>query len=172
MAFAATKRKRIKLKRKPMEQLRLTSLIDLMTVILIFLLQTYSAVEFQVTPSELLHLPQSVNTKVPVQSVQMIVAKNAILVEGVIVAKVDAQSFEIEGVAPQELIIDNVLAVLRKQSDLGRRRAERLGQEYLGEITIQAHKTIPYKLLVKALVTAGKAGFGDIKFMAYKVEKT
>jgi len=171
MAFAATKRKRIQLHRKPMEQLRLTSLIDLMTVILIFLLQSYSAVEFQVNPSDMLHLPESINTKVPVQSVQMIVAANAIVVQGQVVARVDESTFDIEGVAPEELIIPNVRKILKKQADLGRAQAQRQGREFVGEITIQAHKTIPYKLLVKALVTAGKAGFGDIKFMAYKVEQ-
>ena len=170
MAFAATKRKRIHLRRKPSEQLRLTSLIDLMTVILVFLLQSYSAVEFQVNPSDMLHLPSSINTKLPAQSVQMIVAANAIVVEGQVLAKVDPRSFEVEGVAPTELVIPNVLNALKKQADLGRALAKRLGQDFIGEITIQAHKTIPYKLLVRALVTAGQAGYGDIKFMAYKTE--
>ncbi len=171
MAFAATKRKRIKLKRKPVQQVQLTSLIDLMTTILIFLLQTYSAVEFQVNPSEMLHLPESVNTKAPLESVQMIVAANAIVVQGKVVAEVDPATYEVKGVEPTDLVIPNLDKMLRKEAEMSKAMAARQNREFTGQITIQAHKTIPYKLLVKALVTAGKAEFGEIKFLAYKIEE-
>lgn len=171
MAFAATKRKRIQLKKKPIEQLKLTSLIDLMTVILIFLLQTYSAVEFQVSPSEMLHLPESINTKAPLESVQMVIAANAIVVQGKVVAEVDPNTYEIKGVEATKLEIPNLSKFLKKEAEMGKAQAARLGREFTGQITIQAHRTIPYKLLVKALVTAGRAEFGEIKFLAYKIDQ-
>ena len=40
MAFAATKRKRIQLHRKPVQQLKLTSMIDMFTILLIYLLKS------------------------------------------------------------------------------------------------------------------------------------
>jgi len=168
MAFAASKRKRIGVKRKPAETLKLTSLMDLMTTIIVFLLQSFSATEFAVQVSDELHLPDSVNTKVPIESVQIIISARAIVVEGKAVARITDQ-YEIEGVAPDELYAPTVYAALKKQADIEKARAKRFGKEFNGNITIQAHQKIPFKLLVKALVTAGKAEFGNIKFMAFKV---
>lgn len=168
MAFAASKRKRIELSRKASEPLKLTSLMDLMTVIVVFLLQSFSATEFAVRPSEDLHLPDSVNTKAPIESVQLIISRRAVVVEGKAVARVDDQ-YELEGVEPSELYAPNIYLALKRQADIEKARAKRFGKEFNGNITIQAHEEIPFKLLVKALVTAGKAEFGNIKFMAFKV---
>jgi biopolymer transport protein ExbD len=168
MAFAATKRKRIMLTRKGPENLKLTSLMDMMTVIVVFLLQSFSSTEFAVRASEDLHLPDSVNTKVPIESVQLIISRRAIVVEGKAVARVTDQ-YEIEGVEPLDLEIPPLYAALKKQSEIEKSRAVRFGREFNGNITIQAHEEIPYRLLVKTLVTAGKAEFGNIKFMAFQV---
>ena len=168
MAFAATKRKRIMLDRKQQEPLKLTSLMDLMTVIVVFLLQSFSSTEFQVRQSDDFHLPDSVSAKVPIESVQMIISRKAIVIEGKAVVRV-TEEYEVEGVEPKELYIKPVYAALKRQADIEKARARRFGREFNGNITIQAHKGIPYKLLVKTLFTAGKAEFGSIKFMAFQV---
>ncbi|MDP8222711.1 MAG: biopolymer transporter ExbD [Candidatus Lernaella stagnicola] len=168
MAFAASKRKRIGISRRPQEPLKLTSLMDLMTVIIVFLLQSFSSTEFQVRASEDLHLPDSVHTKIPIESVQLIISRHAIVVEGRAVARV-TDDYEIDGVEPDNLEVTAIYVALKKQAEIEKERAKRYGREFNGNITIQAHEEIPYKLLVKALVTAGKAEFGNIKFMAFKV---
>lgn len=169
MAFAATKRKRIALKRRLVEPLKITSLVDLLTILLVFLLQNYSSVELTVTPSEDLHLPVSINTKAPIESVQLLLSKQAIVVEGKAVARV-TPDFEIEGVPAKTMEIPVVYTALKKQAEIEKQRARRFGREFNGNITIQAHETLPYKLIAKAIFTAGRAEFGNIKFMAFKAE--
>lgn len=169
MAFAASKRKRIKSHLKPFGQLNLNSLIDMFTIILVFLLKSYSAVEFNVQISDDLHLPTSISQKLPVDTVVLTVARNAILVDGGRVTDVDKE-FEVPGVDPEATSIPDLKAVLQSKFQTFNTQAEARGEKYLGEITVQADKDIPYKLLKRVIKSAGEAQFSTIKMMAFKQE--
>lgn len=178
MAFAASKRKRITLHRRPPQLLKITSLVDLMTILLCFLLQAYSYTEFRVLPSQDIHLPTSINTKYPVESIQLVVSKSAVLVEGKLVTRVVSVEgdqgepvYDIEEVDKKNtLLIPKLKAELTRQANIIRNARETTGRsgDFSGTVTIQAHDQIPYRLLVKILFTTGQSEFGDIRFMAYR----
>ena len=171
MPFKPSGRKRIKLKLEAPRPLKLTSMIDLFTIILIFLLKSYSAVELNVTPSKFLSLPNSLSTKMPIEAVMVTVAKNAIVVEGRPVAGID-ENFEVKGLDPDELIIPNLHTELKKRYDKLVKRAELYKREPPDKVMIQADKEIPYRLLMKVLKTAGEVGFSKIVFLTYQKEET
>ena len=55
--------------------------MDMMTIILVFLLKSFSATEVTVTPSSNLKLPMSVADKQPSVALNVVVAKDAIIVD-------------------------------------------------------------------------------------------
>lgn len=90
MAFAATKRKRIQLRRKPIEQLKLTSMIDMFTILLVYLLKSYSPTEMYNEEQKLLELPYSVSTKEPLETTLLQISQNMITLNGKPIIMVDA----------------------------------------------------------------------------------
>lgn len=168
MAFAATKRKRIKGRMKKVGQLPLTSLIDIFTNILVFLLLNYSAVEMNVQVQQNLHLPTSISQKLPVDTVILTVAKNVIMVDGDAVLRVNESNFEVDGIASNEPSLPGLTSILKKKYEQFSNQAKRRGEEYKGEITVQADRDIPYLLIKRVIKSAGDASFANFKMMAFK----
>lgn len=189
MAFAASKRKRIGLTRKGPQQLRLTSMIDMFTILLIYLLKSYSPTE---TPSmdPNLRLPVSISTKVPIESTIVQAAKNMIIVDGRPVLMIDPEedfkmyalkmdangravrqggAFVAESeVVEKEQVLPGLYEILVNKRKQYEQMATSMGKTFKGEITVMGDKDLPYKVIKKLMATAGKAGFGDFKFAAVK----
>lgn len=135
---------------------QLTSLVDVMTILLIYLLQSFSSEGDIVTVHKDLILPESSAKKPPELRVTLIVNNQYILAEDVKVAKVD------EVLASDELIIP------RLSDWLGTRRAatEKIGKystttKFNGDITIQGDKRIRFRLLKKIMYTCGQQGYNN-----------
>ena len=62
--------------------LNITSMMDMMTIILVFLLKSYSAEDISVAPSEDLVIPVSSAQKVPKLAVNVVVSRKDIVVDG------------------------------------------------------------------------------------------
>src|SRR3989338_2529617 len=69
-------------RRKTYFTLTLTSMIDVFTILLVFLLQNYSLSEFKVTPPKNIELPQSSTQKDPLISIVIIATKDALIIDG------------------------------------------------------------------------------------------
>ncbi len=90
MAFSPTKAKREK---KPVPGIPLTSLMDAMTIILLFLLQQFNADGALVTAAEGLKLPESVSVVRPKKAVTVIAMADHIVVENDVVVSADQLQF-------------------------------------------------------------------------------
>lgn len=192
MAFAATKRKRIQLRRKPIQQLKLTSMIDMFTILLVYLLKSYSPTD---TPpvDKALRLPASISTKVPIESTIIQAAQNMIIVDGHPIVMVDAQNdyklfllkvdergelvqtknkefIAEKEISEKSIVLPGLYDVLKSKREQYEKMAASVGQTFKGEITIMCDKELPYEVLKKVMATAGKAGFGDFKFAAFRKE--
>jgi biopolymer transport protein ExbD len=62
--------------------LNITSMMDMMTIILVFLLKSYSTQDISVAPSEDLELPTFIVQKAPEMVVSVVVSKSKIVVDG------------------------------------------------------------------------------------------
>ena len=190
MAFAATKRKRIQLHRKPVQQLKLTSMIDMFTILLIYLLKSYSPTE---TPpvDPFLRLPASISAKVPIETTIIQIAQNMLIVDGKPVIMVDHEaahkmfvlrldsrgvpdhtedgSFIAEkSISEASIILPGLYELLESKYESYDKLASSLGQTFEGTITIMCDRNMPYSVLKKVMATAGKAGFGEFKFAAFR----
>ena len=135
---------------------QLTSLIDVMTILLIYLLKSFSAEGDIVTVSKDLMLPESSADKQPEQTVVLIVNNNFILAENIHVANVD------EVLANDDLIIPGLsewLARRRRTTETIEEHSDRVS--FKGDITIQGDKRIRFRLLRKIMYTCGQQGYNN-----------
>ncbi len=146
-------------------RLRLTSMIDMFTILLVFLLKSYSAEGQIVTLSKDLRLPDSTADKPPISSPIIMVTQEWLLLDG-------------DQLVPlREVARGKTLAIPALQTKLQEKKtiAERLGQMdptlgFKGNITIQGDREIPFKILKKIMFTCGQVGYNNILLAVNKQE--
>lgn len=161
--------------------LNINSMMDMMTIILVFLLKSYSASDVSVAPSDDLTLPFSSAQKAPEIAVNLVVEQNRILVDGAPVVSLEMRTDEKTGKsAPaipegdmQGQTIGDLYEVLyekAEQADALGKRSNNEDLAFKGRILLQVDKEMPYSVLRSVMYTAGQAKFGEFKFVVYKQE--
>ena len=170
--------------RRPSEPagLSITSMMDMMTIILVFLLKSYSTQDISIAPSEDLELPVSTVQKAPEMAVNVVVSKKNIVVDGVPVLSLEkapdpdnpGQSrLQIPEDQKNGQLIDALLDELSKKADTAKNIGAQSGSsehEFKGRLLIQCDKTLPFEILRQVMYTAGQAQFSEFKFVVYKQE--
>ena len=132
-------------RRHPEPFVNLTSMVDVLSVLLFFLLTIYSGGGYLTVLPEGLQLPNSNVTKALQRNVEIAVLKDRILVDRERIADDPAQFL-----ANEELVLPSLQATL-----VARLPADASG----ARVTIQADRTIPFRLLKKVMFTVDQAGF-------------
>lgn len=155
MAFAPTKAKK---KRPEPGPIPLTSLMDAMTIILLFLLQQFNADGSLVTPAEGLKIPESVNTEKPKKATTIIATSEHILVENQVVAEGADLQFDATSEFQIAPLYEKLDAIATEMTALD----ENL---FTGDLLIQADVGLDYKYFIRMVYTAGQAGFTKVKLV-------
>jgi len=156
-------------KRAPPEdaKLEITSLMDIMTIILVFLLKSYSTEDIQIAPSDDLRLPVSTAGKSPEMAVNAVISQSGILVDGVKV--VDVSGGEVGDEYKRGTLISPLFDILKEKADEAKAIAEsRQTISFSGRILLQCDRNIPFSLVREVMYTAGQAQFAEFKFVVYK----
>ena len=143
---------------------QMTSLIDLMTVIIIFLLQSFSTEGQIITVSSDLTLPASSARKPPELTV------NVIVTDKYIMAETDKVATVAEVLGSDDLVVPQLGEWLRQRREMTEDIAKYSSKTaFTGTVTIQADKRIHFRLLKKIMYTCGRQGFNNF---AFAVEST
>jgi biopolymer transport protein ExbD len=154
---------------EPAAELNITSLMDIMTIILVFLLKSYSTEEITVTPSDDLSLPNSSASLKPELAVNTVVTKSAITVDGVDVVAVLGGA--VDPGQKRGTLISPLFDRLKDLADREKANAERPGYSpFSGRLLLQIDRDIPFGLVREVMYTAGQAQFGEFKFVVYGKE--
>jgi biopolymer transport protein ExbD len=149
--------------------LNITSLMDIMTIILVFLLKSYSTEDIQVAPSDDLRLPNSSAKKAPELAVNAVVSQTAIIVDGVKVVDVSGGSVGDE--FKRGTLIAPLFDTLKEKADEAKALAERNpANKFQGRLLLQCDREIPFSLVREVMYTAGQSQFAEFKFVVYKSE--
>lgn len=163
------KRKGHKGKREPENAvLTMTSLMDILTIILVFLLKSYSTDPMVVSPSSDLTVPKSSAILDIQQSVAVTVTKAAILVDNNIVMMVKDNKVEASqkrGGEDGYFIIPLNKALVDAAEKVRRIASVNASVKFDGLCTIIMDAEIPYRLLTEVTYTAGQAEFSKFKFL-------
>lgn len=169
----AKREKREKKKRDAAEgALSMNSLMDIMTIILVFLLKNYGDEPIKVIGEDL-KAPMSTSELTPEDMTTITVSQKSILVNNT--KAVDVKSGAVDksqkkggeaSLTIQPLYDELTEAIKRKK-----RETKLLGQEYTPTATIIADQGTPYRLLTEVMYTAGQAELSQFKFAVVKGDR-
>jgi biopolymer transport protein ExbD len=182
VTFKAELRKQIRKRKKDPEidYLNITAMLDLMTIILVFLIQSMASSTQSVTENEDLKLARSVIEGEPSdQGVILVISKSAILLgeEGEPVVKLPsrdqlAQSgldAQYKRSGPSDLYIVPLARRLENARKIDKAVRQAKGQRSdSSEAIIIADSTTPYRLLIEVLYTLGQSEFGKYHLLVMK----
>jgi len=147
-------------RRKPAVQtpLRLTSMMDILTVLLLFLLKSFVAEGEVITPAPGVSLPESTSETTPESSVVVAILDDRIMLDGRVVAEVAAAT------RGEDLLIPALAEQLDQSRLQGQAIAERRGDaaSYAPKLAIQGDRDIPFNVLQRVMYTCNHSGYGDI----------
>ncbi len=160
MAFAPSKG--AKHRRKDKEGLILGSMLDMLTVVLLFLLKLSGATGGMMKPSPYVQLPSSTQIAKMDKSVSILVNPEGVYEDLEKSPKTLASKEDLFD--PNTVILDGLEAYLSEKREFDKH----LGKEFKGSITIQCDQSIPYDQLLKVVNTCGQAEYGTIDFVVKK----
>ena len=146
-------------------RLNITSMIDMFTLMVVFLLQNYSSQGQLVTPATNLLLPSSTVEKNAGEALSVKVSQSNIMVENKIV--IDAAGFAAI-IAQKEFLVQPLYDVLKQYSDEAKKSAAMFKTEFTGKISIQGDVAIPYNVLTRIMYTCGQAGYPVMNLVVYR----
>ena len=159
MAFIPSRRKKHDTARK--EELNLTSMMDMMTIILLFLLKTYSTSGLIITPSKDLTLPYSLSQEPPKKDLSVSITRENIMVG-------DQVIMPISQVDPNKAMIQPLYNILRQKAEEAKSNEEKYAIPFNHEIIIQGDENTPFDLLVKVLYTCGQTEYYKLRLLTYQ----
>ncbi len=152
-------------RRNAQVSLKLTSMIDMFTILLVFLLKSFSAEGQIVTVSSDLRLPESTATKLPVPASTIAITNEWLLVDGKQVTALATINSAGQLLIPE---LANELKKLRMVSETVGTMSTDMG--FTGKISIQGDRDIPYIILKKVMYTCGQFGYNDILLTVMRME--
>lgn len=173
MYDATRKRRKQKRSKRSGEQeikdLNITPMLDMMTILLVFLLKSFASSSQDVNVANLV-LPHSTTKLAIEEALTLMITENEILVDQKVVTLLEKGRVRSEDLpeGPQGYLIKPLYDALEARADHLKKIEEFGGTQFVGRIAIIADKNTSYKVLFRVLYTAGRAEFGLFKLFVQK----
>ncbi|MCD6499666.1 MAG: biopolymer transporter ExbD [Deltaproteobacteria bacterium] len=153
--------------------LTITSLLDALTIILLFLLKSFGDNPVNITQKKgELQLPKSMSTSNMADMVDIHIGESAILVHGKSI-HVNVKNGKVDENVKRDgadgFFITPLYKALKEKAKKLKTKAKRAGWRFEGNALVAADKAIPYRLLSEVLYTANQAEF---KLYSFAIVKT
>ncbi|HSM92690.1 MAG TPA: biopolymer transporter ExbD [Anaeromyxobacteraceae bacterium] len=152
-------------------ELNITAMMDMMTIILVFLLKSYQTSTVNVTMTADLTVPVSSTQLSPQDNIGLSVSMREILVGERRVVEIQNGIIPpaAKGGKADSFYVGAVYDALKKEVDKQKYIAQfNKAAPFTGRVNIVADKRVPYRTLMEVLYTAGQAELGEYKFMVMK----
>lgn len=147
----------------------INSLMDIMTILLVFLLKSYSADPVQLKAAPDLKPPFSTAQLKADQSATVTVTLNNILVDDSPVLKIEQGKVDEAHRSGGGFMIDPLFEALQSAVENQKQIASfNKAAEFSGIITVISDRNVPFSLLSQVMYTAGQAEFNKFKFLVVK----
>jgi biopolymer transport protein ExbD len=144
--------------------LNITSMMDMFTIILVFLLKSFSSEGSLLTNADNLVLPNSVSKKKPTEvNLQLAVTNDMVLVDNQpVIPTEDIRKIPFDNADPSAPKLEERLRACYAQEE----EMVRLGaiNAVQGKVIIQVDKNIDFDVLFKVMNTCGKVGYNNMNF--------
>ncbi len=153
-----------------LQYLNIMPMMDMMTILLVFLLKQFSMQATALATSEGLTLPNSSIERNSIVSVNITVTQNAIVVEGDAVAPVRAGAVDpsVKRDGANGYYITPLVDVLSKHANRLKKIGALGGGDFDNTAMVIVDKSTPYRLLTEVLYSAGQAEFRNYRLVVIK----
>ncbi len=154
-----------KFNKKSTFTVQITSMCDMMTILLAFLLHQQSTSSAQITPIEGLELPQAYSAGDPVEALKLVVTRNGVFVNDKKVAEIAEGKISAAALdAKDKMFIPALYEELDKEAENSKKIAKvNETVEFEGKVVMLADSRLNYEVLKQVMYTATSAGFANVK---------
>ncbi|MSP60998.1 MAG: hypothetical protein EXR72_11765 [Myxococcales bacterium] len=147
--------------------LNITAMMDMMSILLVFMLKQFAAEQASMNVSEALQLPKSSSTQQFTQQVNVTVSTTAIIVEGEALVSVRAGAVDpgAKRDGPSGYYITPVVDTLQKHANRLKKIGLMGGGKFEGTLLLLVDRSIPYRLVTEVLYSAGQAEFRNYRLV-------
>lgn len=169
--MARRKRRNFQMRMKE-QTLQLTAMVDMFTILLVFLLKSYTTSSVQLNPVDDLRVPASTAVIEPGEMLKLVVTKKGIYVD-------DQKILDLNDGVLDSAYIDEkdkkFIRPLYEALDAHAKKAEEIQKQnsemkFTGAYVLQADQSLSYKMLKQVIYTSMLAGYGDLKLGAMGME--
>jgi biopolymer transport protein ExbD len=155
------------------EDLNITPMLDMMTIILVFLLKTYNASTVAIAINNDLTPPVSSSGLDPAETSTVTITAHEVTVGEKPAVHLENYQVPAGATRPDSpLVITPVLDLLKKEAGnqkyIGKYNSKDKDVQFQGMLSVIGDRQVPYKLLLSVLTTAGQAEFSKFKFVVLK----
>jgi len=156
------------------KELNIVAMMDMMTIILVFLLKSYQASTLNVNMGADLTIPASTTQLHPQENINISISQTLLTVNDRAVLPLRGGAIPVdakEGQKAEAFYVGPVFDALKKEVDKQKYIAQfNKDVPFAGRVNVIADKKITYRTLMEVLYTAGQAELGEYKFMVMKNE--
>ena len=149
--------------------LNITAMMDMMTILLVFLLKSWSVSVENVQISEVEPPKSSIQLDLA-QALRVQITPNSVIVEGEAVVPVHngsvAPSYKKNGA--NDFLIVPLWSIAEQHAKREKKISNMQGVEWKGELSLIADKNTPYRLISEVLYSVGQAGFHNFHLVTLK----
>lgn len=167
MALGKTRQR---LKHAPPPKLQLTAMMDMFTIIMIFLLVSFSSRPEQVRLDSGMDLPKSTARMDYTDSVQLVLSKEKLKLDGEVLGEVQGQ--RIVGLDPKDLKNSQLYQKLRACREGADREAAEGEEAPPKHVLFFCDKTHSFEAINQVIKTAGMAGYPNLQFAVLEGERS
>jgi len=150
------------------QELNIYAMMDMMTILLVFLIQQFATTSANINQSAELQIPTSTSQRAAEPAIVVTISQNDVLVDGT-----RALSLRNGLVDPSQkngganaFLINPLLEPMQAKKDLLKLIAARNPQRpFTGEVQIIADRHTPYRTLIEVVYTCGQAEFKNVRFV-------
>jgi biopolymer transport protein ExbD len=135
---------------------------DMFTILLVFLLQSYSTSQVEILPAEGVRLPSSNTTSNPVEGVKITLSSKELKMDNQKIASVENMDFN---KADLEATDSNFIRPLFEQLEKLTKESPDKDHIKAGRVLLQADQELPYAVIRKVMYTASMAGYPQLKLV-------
>jgi len=156
-------------KREKAPELNIDSLMDILTIILVFLLKSYATDPVNIESSADLQIPKSGALLKPAATVNITVSRTAISVDNMAIPGLELKDGKVDASQKRQGEDSYFITQLNKvlvDAVEKKRKLESINPDvkFDGTCTIIMDRELPYRLLTEVMYTAGQAEFSKFKF--------
>src|SRR5580692_3702523 len=154
------------------KDLNITPMMDMMTIILVFLLKSFSSSASTITFDSNLQVPKSSTQLKMKLALAITVTKKVILVEGDAIAPINSGKVDptVKRDGENGYYITPLVEILEKHARREKKVADLTGQKFEAQLMIVADQTTPYRLLTEIIYSCGQAGYANYRLLVLKAK--